>query len=287
MTRVRAGRIVWGCFAVAAVLLAGAASEEPVGGDTCAVCHEELVDAFRPSVHWKADPDGSCEGCHGSGAAHVDDPGPETIRGLKEGSAAQTIVDACLRCHRETRPLADFAHGEHGRAAVACTTCHAPHEAATRAALLREPTPTLCFDCHGGVRAEFSLNERHRVDEGGLACQDCHNPHGRAERRTLPGFKQEMCLGCHTEYRGPWVFEHEAVAVEGCGYCHVPHGSVNRYLLKFQRAGDVCLQCHPEQPFFHDLTQGAGPQPRNTGFNDCTRCHVRIHGSNNDALFLN
>jgi len=286
MIGVRGRRFVWGCIAVAAVSLA-AADEERVGNDTCAVCHEEVVSAFRSSVHWKANPEGACEGCHGSGVAHVDDPSPQTIRALKTESGPATIVDVCLACHGETRRLAGFTHGEHGRAAVACTACHAPHEAARRATLLREKTPGLCYRCHPSIRAEFSLNERHPVDRGAVTCQDCHDPHGRSDRRTLGGFKQEACLGCHAEYRGPWIFEHEAVAVEGCTSCHVPHGSVNRHLLLFQRAGDVCLQCHPEQPFFHDLTEGPGTAPRNTGINDCTRCHARIHGSNNDALFLN
>jgi hypothetical protein len=56
-------------------------------------------------------------------------------------------------------------------------------------------------------------------------------------------------------------------------------------MLTYQRAGDLCLQCHPEQPFFHVLTDDSGE--RTTSFNQCTNCHVQIHGSNNDALFFN
>jgi len=81
------------------------------------------------------------------------------------------------------------------------------------------------------------------------------------------------------------VFEHEVVAVEGCTTCHSPHGSVNRHLLAYQRVGDLCLQCHPGQPFFHVAVDESGR--RTTAINDCTRCHTEIHGSNNDALFLN
>jgi DmsE family decaheme c-type cytochrome len=134
------------------------------------------------------------------------------------------------------------------------------------------------------VRASFLLTERHPVEQGGVDCTDCHNPHAPAQRRLLGGFKQDDCLRCHSEFRGPWFFEHQAVAVEGCMACHAPHGSVNRHLLTYQRVGDLCLQCHPSQPFFHVAVDGAGD--RTTGINDCTRCHTQIHGSNNDALFL-
>lgn len=135
------------------------------------------------------------------------------------------------------------------------------------------------------MRAQFQLTERHPVGFGTMGCTDCHDPHAESSRTQLGGFKQAQCVRCHSEYRGPWVFEHEVLAVEGCIACHTPHGSVNRHLLTYQRVGDLCLQCHPEQPFFHVAVDGQGR--RTTGINDCTRCHTEIHGSNNDALFLN
>jgi DmsE family decaheme c-type cytochrome len=143
----------------------------------------------------------------------------------------------------------------------------------------------LCYGCHATVRSAFWLNEHHPVNEGGVDCTDCHNPHRSSSRSILGGFKQAACLKCHGEYRGPWFFEHEAVTVEGCITCHAPHGSVNRHLLTYQRVGDLCMSCHPEQPFFHDAVDSSGQ--RTTEFNDCTRCHTEIHGSNNDARFLN
>ncbi len=145
-------------------------------------------------------------------------------------------------------------------------------------------SPQLCYTCHAETRAAFLLPERHPVEQGAVDCADCHNPHASASRRVLGGFKQADCLTCHAEYRGPWFFEHQVVAVEGCVACHVPHGSQNRHMLTYQRVGDLCLQCHPAQPFFHVAVDGAGE--RTEAINDCTRCHTQIHGSNNDALFL-
>jgi len=42
---------------------------------------------------------------------------------------------------------------------------------------------------------------------------------------------EETCLRCHADKRGPFVFEHPPVKVEGCEGCHVPHGSMNARLL--------------------------------------------------------
>jgi DmsE family decaheme c-type cytochrome len=266
------------------VTVASEGDEDRVGGDTCEICHDELTSAFKSTVHWKEDPEGSCENCHGPGAAHVEEGDPTHIRALDRDGPAKQLNSTCLECHGRDEAHAGFPQGPHALGGITCTACHDPHESVTRP-LLRAATPELCYECHATVRAQFSLNEHHPVNQGGIACQDCHDPHRRPDRSLLGGLKQQRCLRCHTEYRGPWFFEHEAVTVEGCTSCHTPHGSVNRHLLTYQRVGDLCLQCHPEQPFFHDLTDSAGQ--RTTDVNDCTRCHSEIHGSNNDVLFLN
>ena len=54
----------------------------------------------------------------------------------------------------------------------------------------------------------------------------------------------ETCVKCHVEKRGPFVFEHPAVKVEGCVTCHNPHGSTNRMLLVRREGRQLCLQCH-------------------------------------------
>jgi len=239
---------------------------------------------FLRSAHWKADPEGSCEGCHGPGGDHAEEADPTRIGRFGPEIPAMVRSNACLECHGRDRAQSRFVSSDHALASVACDDCHDPH-GSSREFLLRKPALELCYGCHPTVRAAFSLNERHPGSRGGVVCSDCHDPHRRSGRTVLGGFKQQVCLKCHTEYRGPWVFEHEAVAAEGCGSCHLPHGSVNRYLLTYPRVSDLCLQCHPEQPFFHDLTDVGGS--RTTSFNDCTACHAMIHGSNNDALFLN
>jgi DmsE family decaheme c-type cytochrome len=116
-----------------------------------------------------------------------------------------------------------------------------------------------------------------------MKCTDCHNPHGNLNHFQLTKANWETCVKCHVEKRGPFVFEHAAVRVEGCVACHRPHGSVNNFLLKRREQRFVCLQCHAG---FHN--QAAVPHSRG-GYQtsgDCTRCHVAVHGSNFDEYLL-
>jgi len=125
---------------------------------------------------------------------------------------------------------------------------------------------------------------------------DCHNPHGgflpkavRTVAANEPG-----CLNCHGNLRGPFTYEHSPVRLEGCTACHQPHGSANPRMLTRHEVRFVCLECHfnrpaatPEAaaptlggvpPALHDL--------RNPRYNNCTICHVKIHGSNVDRALM-
>jgi DmsE family decaheme c-type cytochrome len=99
------------------------------------------------------------------------------------------------------------------------------------------------------------------------------------------------CLKCHSDKRGPFVFEHAPVRVEGCPTCHNPHGSTNPRLLARPAVFTMCLECHNSVMGFGLRGEGipnpgAGfhniAEPR---FQNCVTCHVRIHGSNADPLF--
>jgi DmsE family decaheme c-type cytochrome len=99
----------------------------------------------------------------------------------------------------------------------------------------------------------------------------------------------ENCYSCHTERRGPFLWEHPPV-FENCALCHDPHGSVNDRLLKVSDPR-VCNSCHmvgshPVTPRPGKVTPIPGNRTRNFEpsvffFNrSCTNCHSQVHGSN-------
>jgi len=149
--------------------------------------------------------------------------------------------------------------------------------------LLKQAEPALCYTCHQTIQAKFALPEHHRVPEGLIKCSDCHNPHGTLNMAGLNKPGSETCVNCHVEKRGPYVYEHPAVKIEGCVTCHNPHGSSNRMLLVRREGRQLCLQCHTG---YH--AQAGVPHSR-LGFQtsgECVRCHVTVHGSNFDPNFL-
>jgi DmsE family decaheme c-type cytochrome len=142
---------------------------------------------------------------------------------------------------------------------------------------------------------------KHRVNEGTVQCTDCHNPHGSVasswgtgtgSAMLTPAHDNELpCLKCHVDKRGPFVFEHASVRVEGCGACHAPHGSTNAKLLRRPVVFTLCLECHNGAGTFGRenagiFTQSASHNMLDPKYQKCTLCHVRIHGSNTDPTFL-
>ncbi len=142
---------------------------------------------------------------------------------------------------------------------------------------------------------------KHRVNEGSVSCSDCHDPHGAfeptwraADRPRMVAqslANEEPCLKCHQDKAGPFAYEHPPVRVEGCEICHSPHGSTNARLLRRPVVFTMCLECHNGAPSF-SLAGTGDPHPSanhnmaDPRYQNCTACHVRIHGSNSDSLFL-
>jgi DmsE family decaheme c-type cytochrome len=260
-----------------------------VGADTCKACHEDLYNSWAKTPHWKTTLDTKggpshqgCEGCHGPGAAHVAGGGDITKIFTFKNAAAKDISERCLTCHASGQQQMDFTRSEHSHNNVSCTDCHSPHHAAEPQFLLVKAQPELCYTCHAQQKAQFEMPFHHRVNEGLVQCSDCHNPHGTVSAKQVrtSAAQDAVCYTCHADKRGPFVFEHEPVKVEGCETCHTPHGSPNVHLLKVSNVNLLCLSCHttsfanaPGAPSFHN--QAAQYQA-------CTLCHSQVHGSNVD-----
>jgi DmsE family decaheme c-type cytochrome len=270
-------------------LVAGLVAGNVLGADApCGACHAEQASAFADTPHGRALGGEQCSGCHGDGQAHLASPSSASIRTfVSEPVSEQNAV--CSSCHRDT----EMAHtNAHSAAGMACSSCHSVHGEKTISTLpagferITERS-SLCYECHEETFAQFAFNERHRLAEGAVECTSCHDPHNPRHGMSLGGFKQSQCADCHADVAGPFVFEHSASRVEGCGACHAPHGSPNRHLLKFQDVGAQCYSCHAEVAQFHlGFTPSAPPPPRFNQQTVCTNCHVTIHGSNLDPLFL-
>ncbi len=205
-------------------------------------------------------------------------------------------ADFCTTCHAESSSHASFQLGVHASSdAVNCLTCHSIHKADSKSLHLNvQPTQELCQTCHPTQSASMRNKPfTHRPVQGLMDCTSCHDPHGRPGRETLKWTRagELPCLSCHSEKRGPFVFEHptgmSADSAANCVSCHEPHGSSNPKQLVRGRVDQLCLECHTritastlgsQPPSFHDLTQ---PRYRN-----CTTCHVAIHGSNLSPALL-
>jgi DmsE family decaheme c-type cytochrome len=273
-----------------------AASAEYAGQETCAGCHPDVhadqlpyhkAIATNKRWNWAGR---TCEACHGPGKAHAEAADPKLILSFKRARAVE-VDQKCLTCHSQALGGADHAFDAHFRNGVSCVKCHTVHGARVDKLLAAKPE-RFCVSCHSNVRAEFYRPYRHRLPEGMIGCLDCHDPHGSPRQGNLwkaqlrrVGAGEPACLKCHTNVRGPFVFEHPVVKSEGCQFCHEGHGSVNPRMLVRAPVRFLCLECHTNSktalggtpPAFHDL--------RTPRYQNCTACHNHIHGSYVDQFF--
>jgi DmsE family decaheme c-type cytochrome len=286
----------------------GAPGSGYVGSDVCKTCHVDLWTPFFKNPHYKSIASGKeppertgCEGCHGPAQAHVAARGGKTtIPRAFSLMKPKAVMEACLTCHAGNFDKSNIQRSEHTERDITCTNCHSIHHSPTAKFLLAKKQNELCYTCHAAERSQFEMPSRHHVNEGFMQCSDCHNPHGSFAATWSMGVDSHMaepalgtespCLKCHMDKRGPFVYEHPSVRVEGCQFCHMPHGSTNAKLLRRPVVMTLCLECH-NQGGSGTRNQGVDLQSSihnllDPKFQKCTVCHVRIHGSNADAYFL-
>jgi len=151
--------------------------------DTCAMCHSEVVEQYRASVHGQALAHGItqaplCTDCHGE---------HKIIKHTNEASPvnAMHIRDTCGSCHGDVRlsrkfglpsdRLVSFDSSFHGLAAKAgfqtvanCASCHGVHNILPSS----DPTPTInaknlpktCGQCHPGAGTRFAISQVHVME---------------------------------------------------------------------------------------------------------------------------
>src|SRR5437764_1267005 len=152
--------------------------------DTCAMCHTQVVDQYRASVHGQALARGVtqaplCTDCHGE---------HKIIKPSNEASPVNAghIRDTCGSCHADVRltrkfglpndRVLSFDSSFHGLAAKAgsqtvanCASCHGVHNilpsSDAKAMTNAKNLPTTCGRCHPGAGSRFAISQVH-VTEG-------------------------------------------------------------------------------------------------------------------------
>jgi DmsE family decaheme c-type cytochrome len=280
------------------------------------------VTAHRKTLGEKREADlQGCEACHGPAGKHLEfyQTAQRLIKEGKDEEAGKMYADearsaaarmrsfgslspaaaaaVCLKCHEGTEGKTgerfNFRRSEHFRHGVSCLDCHSSHSPKRTEFLLRAAEPEGCYQCHAEQKTSFARPFHHKIPEGGMKCSDCHNQHGTFTPKQLRTWASGdiNCVKCHTDKAGPFVYEHAPIKIEGCQACHTPHGSTNPRLLKRNEVRFLCLECHsntpgipgdpsegPPTPSFHNLADSR--------YQNCTFCHVMIHGSNASNVFF-
>jgi DmsE family decaheme c-type cytochrome len=252
----------------------------------CETCHEAAVKKMRTTPHGALGQ--SCSSCHGDVTDHLKSnlekgvPGP--VKSMKTAKAAE-VNETCQGCHEKTHN-ATWAGSAHQRRGLACTSCHSAHAfESDKAQLKTAHEPDTCYSCHGQMRAKSLRTSHHPVREGLMTCSSCHNPHdGSRPKMVKAEYNNELCLQCHTEKRGPFLWEHAPVR-ENCLNCHDPHGSNHDKLLVSQQPW-LCQRCHlntrhPGTVYTGINAAGTAPTASNRAVEHaCKNCHQNVHGGN-------
>jgi predicted CXXCH cytochrome family protein len=272
----------------------------------CSACHEQIAVGFARTVHGKVKKGelASCETCHGNGAEHIAGGGDVTkIKNpakLRQSDATAT----CTQCHSQSKGHALWRGSKHDSAGLSCLSCHSAHHSQSGAPseeklfafvdrrvdprsegklLKARNEAETCFKCHGDLRkAQFQRSThlfRNEDRQHRMNCSSCHEPHGSIGAKMMrTASVNETCYQCHSEKRGPFLWEHAPVR-EDCSNCHKAHGSNQAALLQ-TRAPMLCQQCHIQGR--HQTVAGL-PNSAWVLSRSCLNCHPAVHGSNHPS----
>ena len=232
-------------------------------------CHVQLT-----QTRWVHGPTaiGACSVCH------VSEGAPEAHEFSPSGASQET----CFSCHPSDSSR-EHIHDPYGN--VQCLECHDPHGGDRKSLIVTPTTAELCESCHAKVVA---TSEHRPVADG--ECTSCHSAHTSQHEHLLLRKEEELCGGCHREYREflPESFAqgtsvanvHPALLESGCRPCHNAHGGEYSPLLE-QPMRDVCESCH--ETIFTGLSGAATVHGAFEGESACVLCHSP-HASVQDHL---
>jgi DmsE family decaheme c-type cytochrome len=262
-----------------------------VGSDTCIACHEDTQQGYEAGPHGRAANPRSpaarqgCESCHGPGERHIEDPSDDTSLRKFAKMAPREVSASCVTCH-SGGPHAAWQGSPHDTRNLSCATCHSIHAPRSQTAQLKAVAEVeLCATCHRVQANKIKRVSHMPVQEGKMQCSSCHNPHGSTNVKQLRvgNWINESCVSCHTEKRGPFLFEH-AAGRESCVSCHDPHGSSNDRLL-VAKVPMLCQRCHIGTRHPSTMYDNVAVEARSVRIigRACVNCHSQVHGSNHPS----
>ncbi|MGA3098951.1 MAG: cytochrome b/b6 domain-containing protein [Bryobacteraceae bacterium] len=156
--------------------------------DTCGMCHTEVAEQYRASVHGQALARGVpeaplCTDCHGEHKIIKPDNADSTVN-------AAHIRDTCGGCHGNVRltrrfglpsdRLTSFDASYHGLAAkegsqtvANCASCHGVHNilpsSDPQSTINPKNLPRTCGKCHPGAGTRFAISQVHLSETGAEA----------------------------------------------------------------------------------------------------------------------
>lgn len=264
-----------------------------IGNTTCLTCHEDQVKSLEKTLHGRsvdvrtpaARADRMCETCHGPGKTHAESGDKKDIKSFKVLTASAANA-TCMSCHENRKTHINWSGSKHDIRKVSCISCHSVHSPKSESAQLKTVRATeTCISCHKEQAVKFKKSSHMPLNEGKIECTSCHTPHGSTNVKMLKvgNTINESCVSCHTEKRGPFLWEHAPVS-KSCVTCHSPHGSNNDRML-VAKVPMLCQRCHV--PSRHPATMYDGTQLANASNRllgrGCVTCHQQIHGSNSPS----
>jgi cytochrome b subunit of formate dehydrogenase len=248
--------------------------EEPSPVD-CGMCHDDVVEVHKESIHQKV---AKCADCHGN----------HRIVPPADSDVGEGGVD-CGKCHqRIAREYDQSLHGKvvHAGAPLAprCWDCHGAHDirdvSSPESRVAKFNIPFLCGSCH---KEGSPVTQRYDIPEDSVffhysqsihgvglykqglivtaVCVDCHTAHNVRDHTDPKSSIHRnnvvaTCLQCHGQIekvhrkviRGE-LWQKEPHKVPVCVDCHSPH-RIRRVLYEEGISDQECLACHSRQ----DLT---------------------------------
>jgi hypothetical protein len=210
----------WAVFLIGAAVGARA---QFAGPSTCAECHPQEFQDWKPSIHARA---------------YVSETFQKSWK--ENGSKPE-----CLKCHTTGWTAGNkFAHE-----GVTCESCHGAMAEAHPGDKMPIPVSSdMCRSCHKSSHTEWKLSKHAQKN---IRCFDCHKAHGQGLRA---GGGDALCGSCHATKLKDFAHATHHQAGLKCNTCHFPASAQGPDAIMGTGApghnlsvgAQVCSRCHEE-----------------------------------------